>query len=179
MLKYTGIGHRDTPERILVLLREIGAFLASNNCILRSGGAQGADKAFEDGCNRAGGKKEIYLPCKGFNGNNSRLYRIAEDDAALAFAAKYHPHWESLKQNVKLLVGRNVYQILGQDLKTASDFVICYSVRPSGMNVALLISKKHNIDIYNLGDEKTWPAEKRREIFDVLAEKYQIGKGTK
>ena len=60
--------------------------------------------------------------------------------------------------------------------KTASDFVICYSVKPSCTNVALVITKERNVDIYNLGDEKTLPVEKHTEIFDVLAKNYQFEK---
>ena len=174
MLIYTGIGHRDTPEHILALFREVGAFLASKNCVLRSGGAQGADSAFEEGCDQRNGAKEIYLPYKGFRGNKSELYGIADDEAALTLAAKYHQRWSSLSQKAKLLIGRNVYQVLGKDLKTVSDFIICYSVKPSGTNMTLRVAADYNVSIYNLGDNETWPVEKHNEIFDVLEEKYRF-----
>lgn len=55
---YTGIGSRETPEEVLSLFTIVGEFLAKKGYILRSGGAKGADKAFEVGCDKAKGKKE-------------------------------------------------------------------------------------------------------------------------
>jgi hypothetical protein len=93
---YAGIGHRNTPENILDVMRRLGAFLAANGCVLRSGGAQGADSAFEAGCDEKAGAKEIYLPYENYNGNSSTLYDLENFDEAQAIAAKYHTHWKSL-----------------------------------------------------------------------------------
>lgn len=77
---YTGIGSRETPYEILQLMKEL-ARLMSECFILRSGGADGADSAFESGCS---GLKEIYLPWKNFNNNTSSLYRISPEATTLA-----------------------------------------------------------------------------------------------
>ena len=47
---YTGVGPRDTPQDVLQLMMAIGKRMAELNWVLRSGGADGADKAFEVGC---------------------------------------------------------------------------------------------------------------------------------
>ena len=50
---YAGIGSRETPPQVLEQMRKIGTFLAERHYVLRSGGAKGADTAFELGCDNA------------------------------------------------------------------------------------------------------------------------------
>lgn len=64
---YAGIGSRETPPYVQKLMTEIAAVLEQRNFVLRSGGANGADKAFENGVvNKQ--EAEIYVPWPGFNG---------------------------------------------------------------------------------------------------------------
>lgn len=55
---YAGVGSRATPEPVLDLMRRCATRLEVLGYTLRSGGANGADTAFEEGCCR----KELYLP---------------------------------------------------------------------------------------------------------------------
>lgn len=55
---YAGIGSRKTPKKILEQMRNISSFLAKEGYTLRSGGADGADSAFEDGCDLVLGEKK-------------------------------------------------------------------------------------------------------------------------
>lgn len=57
---FAGIGSRQTPQEILSLMRKTGASLTEKGLILRSGGATGADSAFEAGCDSIHAKKEIF-----------------------------------------------------------------------------------------------------------------------
>ena len=148
MKYYTGIGSRESTKSVLDIMFKIASFLAKKNFILRSGGADGADSAFEDGCDNSKGKKEIYLPWKNFNDNSSKYYNVS--DAALALAKKYHPTWESLSRGVRLLHGRNCYQVLGLDLYTPSLFVICWHKGFGGTTRAVRIAKASSIPVYNL-----------------------------
>ena len=61
---YCGIGSRKAPKHVLDLMTKIGESFAKKGLLLRSGGAIGADTAFERGCNAVNGKKEIYYPKK-------------------------------------------------------------------------------------------------------------------
>ena len=125
--------------------------MAKQGYILRSGGADGSDNAFEIGCDRANGKKEIYLPWKNFNGNKSNL--IFDDDIeAINIAKKYHPAYNGLSQGAKRLIARNGYQVLGKDLKTPSKYIICYTDGTGGTSQALRIAEdiQINIPIFNL-----------------------------
>lgn len=150
---YTGVGSRKVPDNIFYLFQGIGQRLAEKGYTLRSGAAEGSDKAFEYGCDAARGTKEIYLPWKDFNGSKSNLFLLT--DEAKNIAKKYHPAWASLSYPVQKLMARNSYQVLGADLKTPSKFLVCYT--PDGEEIggtsqAIRIAKANNIPIFNFGD---------------------------
>jgi hypothetical protein len=152
---YAGIGSRDTPDEIQGFMNSIGEFLAKKNLILRSGGARGADTAFEEGCDSVQGEKHIYLPWIGFNGHTSPLHIITI--SALELAQTYHPHWGYLRDPEKRLMARNGYQILGADLKTPVEFVICWTKAgkiTGGTGQALRIACDRKIPVWNLANKK-------------------------
>lgn len=152
---YAGIGSRKTPARVLKAMTRIGASLARQGAVLRSGGAEGADTAFECGAVLHGrGPAEIYLPSAGFNGHGSVRFGIAKDQQALAIAAEHHPNWRALSRYGQWLHGRNVYQVLGPDLQTPSDFVLCWTPGGKGgggTGQAIRIAKAHSIPVYDMG----------------------------
>ena len=115
---YAGIGSRETPQEVLDSFIRIGKYLANEGYTLRSGGAEGADLAFERGADSINGNKEIYLPWKRFGNSESNL--VVSDGAAFEIAAKYHPYWNNLKTTSKKLQARNSHQVLGKDLNTPS-----------------------------------------------------------
>lgn len=168
---YAGIGSRTTSLEIQSLMGDIAIILAKNDFILRSGGADGADSAFEIGCNHANGNKEIYLPWKGFNDNQSELVGVC--DKALELASKYHPAWKApLPRSVRALLARNGYQVLGVDLNTPADFVICYTndgasshtertKNTGGTGQAISIADAYKIPIFNLGKANGYEALKQ------------------
>lgn len=152
MKYYAGIGSRDTPNNILQIMQSIGATLATQGFTLRSGGANGADKAFEIGCDSVKGSKEIYLPWKGFNNNTSKYYNVSSE--AIELASKFHPAWNNLTKPVQLLMARNCYQVLGLDLNTPVEFVICFTYKGKGLGgtgQAIRLAKYFNIPIQDLG----------------------------
>jgi hypothetical protein len=176
-MHYTGIGSRDTPKDIYPTLAALAKTLASTH-ILRSGGARGADDAFEKGCLEAKGRMEIYLPWDGFNGrhydNVSYLDATKEAKEAEKIAAEFHPVWDTLKETARLFHTRNVHQVLGQDLKTPSQFVVCYSLPNAfrsdfvgGTGQALRIAKAYNLPTFNLANPKQTDqlAEFIRQLF--------------
>ena len=154
MIYYAGIGSRETPDLILRTMTELAKRLANKGYTLRSGGAPGADAAFEQGCDEVLGSKEIYLPWKDCFNNKSKLYWSAYEEEARVIASETHPAWKTLGENVRKLHTRNVYQVLGEDLRTPSDFVLCWTINgelKGGTAQALRIAIKHRIPIYNLG----------------------------
>ena len=130
MKYYTGIGSRSTPINIIKLMEQLGGYYARQGFTLRSGGAQGADSAFERGALEAGGPCNIYLPWAGFNNHRSSLNYIS--DEALHIAARNHPNWEACSGGARRLHARNVYQILGYNLNVPTAFVVCWTPNGAG-----------------------------------------------
>lgn len=163
---YAGIGSRKTPDKVLGIMRQLGSKLAIDGYCLRSGGADGADTAFEKGAISVEGSKEIYLPSKRFNKRNgSNDYIVLDNmynkDEAMEIAKNYHPKFDSLSYFVKCLMTRNVYQILGKNLDTPSKFVVCWtpdgcsnkkerSIKTGGTGQAIAIASDYNVPVFNL-----------------------------
>ena len=158
-LYYAGIGSRESPSEILIIMTKLGQLLAEKRWILRSGGADGADKAFETGCDLGKGEKEIFLPWKKFNDNPSSLYfkskEISEEIKlkAFALAEQYHPVWNDLSYGAKCLHARNGLQVLGRDLQTPVSLVLFWSkyVSKGGTSQAIRIATTRDIPVFNVG----------------------------
>jgi hypothetical protein len=149
--KYAGIGSRSTPSDILSLMEKIGKRLGEKGWILRSGGADGADLAFERGCDMVNGKKEIFLPWKGFNGSKSTFTHPSEQ--AIKRVRLVHPAPDKLSSGARMLHARNVHQIEGSLLNDNVDIVICWTPKgelSGGTRTALVIAQSHQIPICNL-----------------------------
>lgn len=156
---YAGVGSRKTPEPVIQVMRRLARRLAARGFVLRSGGAGGADQAFEVGAE--GANKEIYLPWPGFNGNQSPLFNLDNEEAAAAIAATTHPAWSRLKPSVQKLHTRNVYQVLGQNLSSPAQFVVCWtpdgaqteqerSVATGGTGTAIALANRRGVPVVNL-----------------------------
>ena len=162
MAAYAGIGSRETPDYVLWLMDRIGTHLAQQGFTLRSGGALGADLAFEGGCDRVAGPREIYIPWSGFQ------HRTPLKDArgfvqayvgpqALALAEQFHPAWERCSRGARALHARNGYQVLGARLNDPVNFVICWTrnaLGGGGTGQALRIAQANDIQIYDLASPK-------------------------
>lgn len=164
MKYFTGVGSRETPGNILDLMEDIAFKLSQENWILRSGGAEGADTAFEIGALNSFTEvvPEIYLPWLTFNNHDSMSKGIllpskwSNWDNAQKIASTIHPAWDNLSPAGKTLHSRNCYQVMGQDLKTPSKFLICYA-KPTkdgsvqgGTRTAVVLAQQNNIPVFNL-----------------------------
>lgn len=174
---YTGIGSRETPKDICKLMEDIAFKLASKDYILRSGAAQGADTAFEEGAKFYAEQVEervtlaqIYLPWDGFvkNGDYDDFYkdwykvldRMPNKKEAELIASETHPAWEKCSRGAKLLHTRNVYQVLGSSLKSPSQFLICWAKLDKHGNIrggtatAWNLAQKYDVPCFNLINEE-------------------------
>jgi hypothetical protein len=148
---YTGVGSRQCPDDILTQITSIAEAFAKAGWTLRSGGADGCDCFFELGADKVNGKKEIYLPWRNFNDNKSSLYAPIKE--AFDFAAALHPAWHLCSYGAKKLHARNIHQVIGLDLKTPSDILICWTKdgkEVGGTRTAIVLAKKYSIPIINL-----------------------------
>lgn len=149
---YAGVGSRQTPTELIEKMKEVAFGLASLDWVLRSGGAEGADKSFEQGCDEANGKKEIY-------------YAKDATPAAFQLAKEVHPAWYSMSPYAKKLHARNCFQILGRDLKTPCRFVLCWtkdgadgtkvatSRDTGGTGQAIRIAARYHVPVINMFHE--------------------------
>jgi hypothetical protein len=139
-------------------MTDIAGILYLKRYILRSGGAEGADTAFERGVDIVVSAgligKEIYVPWKGFRNNH-------KDDiteiriTAFVIAQGIHPNWKGLSDGAKKLHARDIHQVLGRDLKTPSKFLICWTMNGEdigGTRTAIKCARNNKIPVYNLGN---------------------------
>lgn len=138
---YAGIGSRKTPREFLLKMEKISRFLSSKGYVLRSGGALGADSAFEKGSS----KSEIYLP------------QDASSEAK-DLCLEYHPNPKAINKSeyTHSLMARNMEILLGKSLNKPVLFVICWTKNgeiTGGTGQALRYCKKHNIPIFNLATD--------------------------
>lgn len=153
---YAGIGSRETPLHILKQMSEIAEHLGKLNWTLRSGHADGADLAFEEGAKEEAA--EIWLPWPNFNRHMPKykchIHKTIEDEDKEAFdsVTKYHPNPTRLSRGGLSLMARNYRQIVGLN-SSNSEFVICWTSDGKdngGTGQALRIARDKNIPVYNL-----------------------------
>jgi len=140
MLYYAGIGsRRRTPTFIHTMMTQIASKLEKQGYILRSGGAQGADKAFEAG---------VVLP------EHKQIFRAKDATyEAMTMAAQYHGYWERCTPIARKLHGRNSMIIMGRNLKVPVQFVICYTPdgkSSGGTGLGINMSTASEIPVFNL-----------------------------
>lgn len=160
-LLYAGIGSRQTPPAVLDYMRRVAFRLAKRGYVLRSGAADGADAAFEEGCKQAGGRMEIWLPWRGFNGHADTGLYPSERHAQMA--ATVHPAWDRLSRGPRALHSRNAGQVLGADLATPVSFVLCWTPdgceseksrtrTTGGTGTAIVLAAQNSIPVFNLAN---------------------------
>ena len=152
----------------------------------RSGGAGGADLAFEKGFSDPR-NIDVIFPWPNFlptdmteEDVNAYLGRVRPKSGpgapvmlsgqyikqAEKLAEKYHPKWSELSYGVKKLHSRNMPQVLGMELDTQSDVVIAWTAdgkASRGTGQAIRIATDIGVPVANLKN----PAE-RAVVMEVL-----------
>ncbi|HWL53226.1 MAG TPA: hypothetical protein VNQ90_12380 [Chthoniobacteraceae bacterium] len=159
--KYAGIGSRQAPPAVLALIVEIAKNLAFRGLTLRSGGAPGADTAFETGCDQGRGEKEIFLPWKAFNNHASPFDPPPEQ--AEWIAALCHPNWRNCNAAARKLHARNCQQVYGVNLDDPVHFVLFWAPEKDhsvqgGTATAVTLARRMNIPTFNLWQPDTLKA---------------------
>jgi len=143
---------------------------------VRSGEAEGMDKAFEKGARKAISE-----------GAPASIQTFVAADAtpeSMALAGQFHSAWNAIRRDgtpvvsnfAKRLHGRNSFQVLGPDLRTPSVGLICWTpdkccshaertIRTGGTGTAISIASHYGIPISNLAKPseyhkwRTWASE--------------------
>ena len=141
MIKYAGIGSRQTPAGMCSLLTMVAEELRDRGLTCVSGGAIGADKAFQRG---AGKLFELWRP----EHATPEAFDLAEE---------FHPRWDDLTPEGKALQARNGHILLGADLQTPVKFVLAWTehgLTKGGTGQGLRIARCYQIPVYNFGNPK-------------------------
>lgn len=143
---YSGVGSRKTPQKVCDKMRLAASYLEKLGFILRSGGAIGADRAFESGVVNPR-MKQIFLHDD-----------VCQD--AIYIAKQIHPNWNACSDVAKRLHARNVYQVLGRNLDSPVEFVLCWtpdgsdgsfsSIVTGGTRTAIVLAYQRDVPVYNL-----------------------------
>ena len=157
---YAGVGSRETPPHVLDAMEHIARTLATDGWLLRSGGAHGADQAFESGCEESGLKPrpaEVWVPWSGYNSYAGHVLRGPAARAADAIAARLHPAWHRCGRGARLLHARNAAIVLGGGVGGAGedpvDAVVCWTRTggpDGGTGMAIRIAEARGIPVVNL-----------------------------
>jgi hypothetical protein len=153
MMFYTGVGSRSTPTDVIALMKRIANYYRSKGYVLRSGGAKGADTAFELGAKE---NKEIYIPWRSFSTYKSHIVPTTRQfERAYVIASAIHPVWGTLSDGVKKLHARNIFQVLGLTLDTPSNFLVYWAQEvkgeiEGGTRTAVVCARNNNIPTFNL-----------------------------
>ena len=162
-MKIAGIGSRKTPQTICGAIFKIGTWCAVQKIEISSGHADGADWAFESGCGKF---CTVYLPWPRFN---SQLKMCGTPivpgftKEIMELSKKYHPSFDSLSAGAKKLIARDAFQVLGLDLKSPVDAIVCWTKDAKvvgGTGQALRIAKAYNIPVLNMASEEYNTADK-------------------
>jgi hypothetical protein len=181
---YAGIGSRSTPSPILKLMYKLGKALAYKGLGVRHGDAIGSDQAFNEGAIQLSGQREVFRTDNWKKNGLVLPYETEILKEAQLIASTCHPNWNNLDDYSRKLHTRNVFQILGIDLKTPVAFVLCWtpdgaetktSSKTGGTGQAIRLANSLGIRVTNLQHPKnveraeTWLAS-----FDnnLLKEKY-------
>ena len=190
MKYYAGIGSRETPKEICNKMTEIASLLEKQDFVLRSGGAEGADHAFEIGISDPL-MMDIYLPYINFNNKSGSKYIfISTFDHSNYKAAyeslKYHPRGFNMSHGTKVMMIRNYFQACGLVNQSNSSFVICwtpkgangYTIKTTyedgGSGQCIRIAAAHNIPVYNLKDSR-YSHLTAQEIVNIILYNLQNG----
>ena len=123
---YAGVGSRRTPRDVLDAMGDIAQTLGDAGAALSTGGAHGADKAFETGALRTDAPITVHTPWPGYNGYQPG--RDPETDIDIVhpkstqtvaghsyadLAREHHPHWKRCGRGARALFLRNVSILAG------------------------------------------------------------------
>lgn len=150
---YAGVGARETPDGVLDLMKSVAGLMEGQGALLRSGGARGADSAFESGV-RDPAMAEIYVA----DGKARRKHPnaiLSHETLHDRMVDMVHPAPRTLSPFVRSLMARNGCQIFGEDFSRPTDVVICWTREGAGgggTGQAIRLARTVGIPVLDLGD---------------------------
>ena len=190
----TGIGSRETPQSEMDLLTRIAVAAEKRGMRGRSGGAGGADLAFERGFTDPK-NIDVIVPWKGFlpKGMTQRdvdaflgrprpasgpgapvMLPWAKRQEAEEKASHYHPAWHKCSPGAKSLHTRNIPQVVGLELDRPADLVVAWTIdgkATGGTGQAIRMAQDIGVPVANLKN----PDEKKAVMQALGLEDRDVG----
>lgn len=190
----TGIGSRETPQSEMDLLTRIAVAAEKRGMRGRSGGAGGADLAFERGFTDPK-NIDVIVPWKGFlpKGMTQRdvdaflgrprpasgpgapvMLPWAKRQEAEEKASHYHPAWHKCSPGAKSLHTRNIPQVVGLELDRPADLVVAWTIdgkATGGTGQAIRMAQDIGVPVANLKN----PDEKKAVMQALGIEDRDVG----
>jgi hypothetical protein len=135
---YAGIGSRDIPIEERARLTQLATELEKRGYKLRSGGADGSDRAFAEGV-----QSETMVEV---------VTALHATPAAMEIAKRHHPAWHRCSDYAKKLLGRNTQIVLGKQLTAPVRFVMAWTQNPNqgGTSIGIKIARAYHVPLLNL-----------------------------
>jgi hypothetical protein len=161
-LIYAGVGSRQTPSTIQESMTLMGFQMSQSGWHLRSGYAEGADKAFGLGAAQQSELSDqdrwvMYLPWRGFNGapkDGDPRFQVCFPTQDLTRVAKEcHPAWDRLNRPAQLLMIRNVAIVAGIGLGEPANLLIGWTPnarRGGGTGHAMRVAEMIGVPVFDL-----------------------------
>jgi len=158
-------------------LEEIMDLMNACGLIVNSGGAPGPDDVVSE--KGIIGRRKIFVPWYKFTKGTTKdsgdvgllrdtalsdeivLDNMGNKQQAYVISRKYfRGNLDMQSKGVQAMMTRNVYQVLGEDLKTPVSFVVCWTptgdtkgIAPGGTGQAMRIAQASNIPVFNIENE--------------------------
>ncbi len=152
MKYYTGVGSRETPTYVKTLMTGVARMLEGKGYTLRSGGAKGADYAFEIGTSTP----DIYSVSKKHKPVSGKPSIIPDLEKYRELAKKCCLHYNNIhSQYAKDLHTRNICQVIGHhEGIVRSDFLLAYTLNGDyvgGTTTAIRCAERFDVPVFNFG----------------------------
>lgn len=162
MKYWTGIGSREVPAHITLMLQKVARYMSDNGHTLRSGGAAGSDTIFQKEVDPE--LTQIWIPWKGFNKVCKDGNHVVISDKSFNIARDFYldtgiiPWFDRMKQGAQKLHARNYFQVVGKEGlgEPKSEVCIYYAEMngdepKGGTRSAVMVARHFGIPCYNLG----------------------------
>ena len=154
-MRFAAIGNREITDAEFDYLKNIAAAIHEKlpNITIVSGGSKGSDTAFVEGFKEAGGRYEIYIPWRGFNGlypDNRRIIMVSGE--AIKEVKKYAPYVRKMA-TLKLLA-RNLNILFSKNMRSKVLFVVAFDKKDKGgTKFTRLVAEENGIPVFNIAEE--------------------------
>ena len=171
---YAGVGSRYTPKEILTQIADLSFDLGERGCILRSGGAKGADTAFQFGADESASE-----PCEIFRWKDGlrqpRAKAMAQEviNNLNSENGEKVPPLSKMQERIAGLLARNMMIVMGEDVDDPVSFLVCWTPEGNmigGTRYAIKLAEMLSIPVFNYGnmnDIEIRTAIRERFLVDV------------